>query len=468
MRKTKQLYLLLGILAAVCIAAFAVSRHEEKKEQIRSSGEQILAIPADSVTALSWEYGDGALAFTRTETGWQYDGDGAFPVDEDRLEQLLEPFAALSAAFVIEAVEDYSQYGLEEPTCIIHITAGENDYTVRLGDFSKMDEQRYLSLEDGNAYLAVEDPLTAFDVELSDLIRNDTMPDWDTVSAIAFSGVESYTIRRREDGSSICAEDIYFVEDAPLDTDNVEDYLNALHTLSLSDYVSYSVTEEELENLGLAQPELTVQVDYTDANGAEDTVTVQLARDPEDQAAYEQAVADEADVYPSVARYVRLGDSPIVYQITETKFNTLTGAAYDSMRHQQLFTGDFDTVTAVEITLDGETVTFLREDGEEEETVWRYGEAQVDISQLKSELLSLRVSVFSSEKAEGQTEISLTLHLENEAYPTFCLTLYRYDGETCRAEVDGAAVGLASRAQTVDLMEAAREIILNADADNAD
>ena len=71
-------------------------------------------------------------------------------------------------------------------------------------------------------------------------------------------------------------------------------------------------------------------------------------------------------------------------------------------------------------------------------------------------------SGFTDEQTDGQEEISLTLHLDNEDFPTFTLTLYRYDGENCLAAVDGEPAALVSRAQTVDLVEAVRARTLGA------
>ena len=42
------------------------------------------------------------------------------------------------------------------------------------------------------------------------------------------------------------------------------------------------------------------------------------------------------------------------------------------------------------------------------------------------------------------------------------LTLYRCDGETCIADVDGEPVAFVSRSQTVDLVEAVRTLTLSA------
>ena len=126
MKRAKRLYVLLGVLAVVCIAAFAVVKHEEQQEEIRNSGETVLEIDPETVDSLSWEYEAEDLAFHRDGT-WQYDADAAFPVSEEKIQELLEPFRALEAAFVIEEVTDYSQYGLDDPVCTICLSAGGTD-----------------------------------------------------------------------------------------------------------------------------------------------------------------------------------------------------------------------------------------------------------------------------------------------------------------------------------------------------
>ena len=48
MKRAKRLYVLLGVLAVVCIAAFAVVKHEEQQEEIRNSGDRPGDRPRDS------------------------------------------------------------------------------------------------------------------------------------------------------------------------------------------------------------------------------------------------------------------------------------------------------------------------------------------------------------------------------------------------------------------------------------
>lgn len=468
-KKQITLCVLLAVFAAVSITAVLVSRHEEKAEQIKNSGETILSIPTDTVTALSWTNEEGTFSFTKGDA-WTYDDDSAFPVDEEKINNLLAQFEDFAAAFVIDGVEDYAQYGLDEPVCTIHITAGEEAYTVALGDFSKMDEQRYVSIGGGKAYLVSHDPLDEFDAILQDMILDDTIPAFDTAKQIAFTGTENDTITYDEDGASICADDVYFTDGKPLDTDNVNEWLTALMSLELTNYVSYNVTNEELQTFGLDEPALTITLDYSssDEDGTETdsgTLVLHLSQNPEELAAYKEALANEEDELPDVTCYARVGESQIVYPVAQAEFDELTSVSYDTLRHQKLFTADFDTVTSVDVTLEGETYTFTHnppedEDNEDAEGTWTYQDTEFDVCDLRTALRSLTAVRFTDEEPTGQEEISLIVHLNNEDFPAFTLTLCRCDGENCLACVNGEPTAFVSRSQSVDLAEAVRALTL--------
>ena len=287
MKRYKRIIVLLAVLAVACVATFAVSRYQEYKEEIETSDEVILEIDPESVTTLSWSIDGQSLDFHKDET-WLYDGDEAFPVDDEKITELLDQFSEFGVAFIIENVEDYAQYGLDNPECTIDLATADQTYEIKLGDFSKMDEQRYVDIGDGNVYLVSDDPMEAFNVELSDLIKDDEIPDFEQVSQIAFTGAESYTVTYEEDsGKSYSADDVYFNQDGqPLDTSLVDSYLSSLTNADLSEYVTYNATEEELEKYGMNDPELTVAVDYTytdeDDKEVSDSITVSIARAPGD------------------------------------------------------------------------------------------------------------------------------------------------------------------------------------------
>ena len=115
-------------------------------------------------------------------------------------------------------------------------------------------------------------------------------------------------------------------------------------------------------------------------------------------------------------------------------------------------------MTSIDAALEGEAYTFTYDPPEDEDDEG----AEFDIYDLRTALRSLTAVSFTDETPDGQEEISLTIHLDNEDFPTLTLTLYRYDSETCIACVDGDPVAFVSRSQTVDLVEVVRALTLGA------
>lgn len=469
MKRAKRIYVLLGVLAVVCVVAFAVVHYQEEQERIANTDEVILELDTDAVESLSWSYDDQSLAFHKDEN-WIYDDDEAFPVDEEKINALLEQFQAFGASFIIEDVTDYGQYGLDDPACTIDIATADTSYEIQLGDFSTMDSQRYVSIGDGNVYLVQNDPMDSFEITIRDLIDNDETPDFDQVSSIQFSGEDSYeAVWQEENTYTACADDHYFVQEGdawlPLDTSRVESYLSAISSLDPEDYVTYTAGEEDLDAFGLDDPELTVTVQYTaedeDGNQTAETFTISVSRDPAERksAAAETEEADTEETEEDITAYVRIDDSKIVYQIAGTSYEKLMAAGYDDLRHREVFAADFDDVTGLEITLEGSTYQITSE-GTGDNKTFSYGEEELEIGDLQSALESLTAASFTEESPDQKEEISLTVTLDNENVQEIQIQLYRYDGEQCLAVVDGEPVSLVPRSSVVDLIEAVNAIVL--------
>lgn len=503
MHRSKRLLILVGVLAVVCAAAFLATRVQEQQEQVEASGETVLAIDAGNVASLAWTSGEAEYAFHKDGT-WIYDADEAFPVSAEALEELLAPFSSFNAAFVIRDVTDYAQYGLEEPECTIEIGTADASYTIALGDMSAMDDQRYVSIGDGNVYLAVTDPMDAFAVELPDLIDNDEIPQMDTVTALSLTGAVEESIAYVEAGGpSYSDEDVYFLqsgeESLPLDTDLVEDYLGGIRDLVLTDYATYNATEIELASFGLNDPALTVTVEYEQqAEAAEEgaepettagTLALHIGRVEEaaEESAEETAESAEdiSQEEAQYAYYLRVGDSQIVYNLSDADGEALFAASYDDLRHRQLFWGDFDDVAQATILLDNQTYTLTAQTAETAETgedadaaagsaeptataaaeddaeiTWICNGETVDVTGIRDKLAALTAEAFTEEAPADQLEISLTLDLNDEDVPQVRIQLYRYDGASCLAVLDGEPAALVAREDVVDLMEAVRTLLL--------
>lgn len=473
MKRSKKLYTLLGIFIIICIVTIAVTQIEESKEQIKATGEIILEIPRKDVRSLSWVYNENSLAFHKDEK-WLYDEDESFPVDGQKIEDLLEPFESFGVSFTIEDVNNYSTYGLDDPECVIQFATDDQVYTIQLGSYSKMDEERYFSIGDGNVYLAKKDPLDVFNITLNDLIKHDEKLSYQQITEIKFEGAENYTVFLAEESdASYSSNDIYFTEQnnktLPLDTKQINNWLQTVSTLSLTNFVTYHATDEELESYHLTDPELTVTISYTAADDSgkevDGTYILSVSRNPDELAAAEEAEANNKEAV-AVTAYIRIGDSRIVYKISEYSSNRLCSVSYNDLRHREVLPIDFDDVYQIDFELEDSNYTIIADgkDKDTQERIWKYEETVVETETLQKELTSLKAGDsddFTLENPSEKNEISFTVYLENKNHPKIKVALYRYNGEQCLAVVDGKPFALISRSDAVDLIEAVHAIVLN-------
>ena len=460
MKRRNKLLALTGVLAAVCIAIGCVLGIEQKKEDIRAEEAVILSLSVEDIDAISWDTGGEGLSLHRDGESWFWDEDEAFPVSNDEMETLLGKFETISSAFIIENVDDPGQYGLDDPETTITVTVGDAVHTIALGDYSAMDQQRYIDIGDGKVYLAQEDPADYVSLAISDLIAHDDTPTFPTVESIVLSGSEDYTIVCDSETATMDETDNYFARRngalQVLDADYVTDLLNTVSLLELSDYVSYTADEETLAACGLAEPALSITVNYLDGEDVAQSFTLHIGLDAEATAA--AAEAEEGEEV-TIAKYVRVGDSSIIYTLDDADYEELTACGYDQLRHRELFWGDFAAVTAMDVTLEGEKHTFTA-DGEGDDRVWYWNETEVDIADVQSALTALSADSFTDESG-GKQEIAVTLYLDNTDFPQTEIVLYRHNGTLCVAEVDGEVVSLVSRSTVLQLVQAVQAITLN-------
>jgi len=478
MKRTNKILILLGVLVVFCIATFAVIRHEERKEKIKNSDQVILEIPVDSVQSLSWEKDKETLSFHKRDGKWVYDGDEAFPVDEEKMRELLGVFEQFGVSFIIEEVEDYGQYGLDKPVCTIKLSTGDKSYEIRVGGFSTMDQQRYVSIGDGNAYLVKNDPMDLYGADLSDVIDNDDPPKYDKVTRIQFKGEASYSIVHEEGNAYAYGEDdVYYAQmngsNLPVDARRVNSYLSNIGSLNLTNYLNYKVTDEDLKKYGLDNPELTVTVDYTakDEAGKEtsDTFVLSISRDPEEKRkAAEKAEKEKDDESKDndnpeeeeeITAYARVGESPIVYQISADAYKNLMAASYDDMRHLEVLPASFEEITKIDISLEGFSYVFSSEKKDDKRTYY-YQDKELDLTGFREALEKLKAERFTDEQPSKKEEIGLTFYLDHKNYKEVHVKLYRYDGTYCLAVIDGKPAALVKRSNAIDLVEAVYAIIL--------
>lgn len=148
------------------------------------------------------------------------------------------------------------------------------------------------------------------------------------------------------------------------------------------------------------------------------------------------------------------------YQISGADYLALMAAGYDDLRHTEILPADFEDLSQVDVTLDGVDYTLTLAEEEEGMTL-SYQDQEVEITDFQTALETLAADSFTGEQPTGQEEIALTVHLDLEGQPTVSIVLYRYDGSSCLAVVDGQPTALVARSAVVDLVEAVNAVVLN-------
>ena len=198
-KQTKTLTVLAAALV-VCGGAYAALRvWNDRQAQV---DDTVYVTQLSDLTGLSLTNGQGELSFTKAEDVWQYDGDDAFPADQEAVEDLAEQIGSLAAIRVIDDPEDLSAYGLDEPALQATVTAGDGTaVTLLLGDVS--DSYCYAKRTDSDTVYTISTnlPENLESLELLDLAAIPDFPDLgtDTISSLTWeSGGTTLTLTKTE------------------------------------------------------------------------------------------------------------------------------------------------------------------------------------------------------------------------------------------------------------------------------
>lgn len=445
MNRQKKLAVLIGVLVALCAIIAIVSGVQKHMDTISTVDEEIYATSESALTAVSWTKDGKSLSFTKADDTWQDASDAEFPIDQDKMSDFLEHFESVHASFIIEDVEDFGQYGLDNPSCTITFTSADGETTIQMGDYSTMDEKRYLTLGDGTVYLVDDDPEQYVASDRDDLMRQDNVPDYDTLDSIVATGETAFTVEYHpdEDLTYTDAYDYYLNDNGSyraLSTTKVEDFMTTLKDLDRTDYKTYTADDSVLADYGLDAPTVTFTVTCTT---------------DEEQSSFTLAFGKKGNNC-----YMRMDDSPIIYAVdSDTYTDSIAAAGYDTLRPDEVLSLNWDDVESIDFTVDDTTYT-VKKNGD----TYKIGDDVVEFDDVKDAVDGLKVNTFNSESPSKKEETTFTVHLKNDDFPTLTVTAYQYDGDNCLVQLDGTTLGLVSRSLVVDLTEAVNAITLGLDA----
>ena len=486
MKRKRNMIILGCALLALCgiiLAERLILNHVDK---INTIDEIILTTQPKELTSVTWTYDGKTLAFNNTDNVWYSSEDAKFPVNQEKMADFLAHFEEVHASFIIDDVEDYSQYGLKKPLCTITLKSESGEKTVKLGGFSTMDSKRYVSVGDEKVYLIDDDLLEYITTNRDDFMQHDEVPDFEQVKEVNISGDTKLSAVYDPDGVYTYTDDHNYYDVStgshrPLKDKLTETYINQLKNLSLTDYATYTASEANLADFGLTNPVRTITVRGT-VKSQDDK-----KKDKEETAEFtlnigvvETGEVDDDD-QPVKEYYARFDQSQIIYKLTDEEYEILTDGSYNSLRPPEVVTLDWESVTGFSFTVEGTTYSATKgelpkevKEGEssdssssssEEENKNPYilNNQQIDASDIISAVDKLTIHTFNDQASTKTLELSMTINLDNEDYPSLSFRIYRYNGDDCVVVLGGETLGYVTRESMVKLREALLSVVLNLD-----
>lgn len=153
-RKTRLIIMVLCLLLVVA-AYFALSRKQENEEETEPEVYAVINIDTDNVTEIGIINSDSTTNLILKEGQWKLLEDDTIAIDSTSVDSYLKAAGSITSEIMIEDVEDFEQYGLEEPILNITLQWDSNMYNLKVGDYNSMISGYYIRVNDASTVYTV-------------------------------------------------------------------------------------------------------------------------------------------------------------------------------------------------------------------------------------------------------------------------------------------------------------------------
>lgn len=517
-RQARTLLILAGALVLAVgfgLLARTLSEAESAADaSAASSAASLLGISAEDIAELAIENDAGSFTLVRGDGGesWSCAETPDELLDASCVEAIATSLAEATYTRIISDEDATEDMSTSEPDYRIAITlSGGEAITLSLSMPSASATSCYAQLSSSDDVMVVDSDLADdLDFELGDLLAREAAPKASTITSL--------TLERTADADAGSASDSN--ASASATTANM---LTLYHnSLGFDELYTSEYTWAYDEGAGLHEANaseassvaaLVNQVSWatcitTAANGAYDeyfadltlraTLTYEVDVEDEDESengsegAGDDGESENAGTDAGVAAtttetyvlevgtqaadgsyYARPLGSNAVYTLSADDVEELLETSGDTLAPDDVCLMDWDSVTSLDVTVDGEsfTITFQREaegEGDDTEIVTTYFVSDEEADELDVEdVLDLIDGLDAEGEAEGEAdqaqlaadaEVTLTFHRDTQAHATMTLTLTRYDNSFYRVSFNGESRLLVSKNDVAELKEALKAV----------
>lgn len=139
------------LLFLLLVVYFILKNHNEEAEKAENENSmiQVLNVAADDVASISFMVAGEKKNFTLTDGIWKLEGNEAFEVNEDEINNLISSITGMTAYRKLEEVTDIGEYGLNQPVQTAVLTDKDgNTYTVCWGNSNASTGNDYIYIND--------------------------------------------------------------------------------------------------------------------------------------------------------------------------------------------------------------------------------------------------------------------------------------------------------------------------------
>lgn len=314
MKKKRKLFVLISLLAVLCIAYGGILLYQKHQQELKTKQEEkeleeskIYLTDFDSISRISYNNGKEVLSFVKEENTWYYENDKNFPLEQSYLITLEDQLLKMEATRSLEDGDTLQAYGLAEETLYVTV-AGEDgeEVTILIGNENTLGY--YAKLEDNDlVYIITSSLYSNIQNGLYDMIVMETIPSIteDNITSFSITQGNNTKLYRKaikdipeeestallEETEEVGAEDemsetIYewtveqngSVEDV---TDTFEDtILYGILNLNYTECVNYNASKKELETYGLLDSTVSIKVNYEE-DAKEKSFTLKIGNEEE-------------------------------------------------------------------------------------------------------------------------------------------------------------------------------------------
>lgn len=378
--KKKSCIVKLGIsLLVLCLLLgtyFLLKQKNEEKTSQEDTSEEVFETSSDEIESISFLLDQQNVTFQKEEEQWINKDDKNFPVDQEKVEDLLTSLESITSVRTIEDADNLEEYGLEEPSQTIQITENEKTRTIQLGSYNETADAYYGKIDDGEEiYLLNADFETSFEGTLYDFAEGSTFPviSASDIDQIQVNGENTYTLAASDEVSSgWMISDGEASEEA--DSSEASAAASSVNSLSYLSFVNYHCEDDSA--YGLDQPRASIVIDYhqtveeEDSGDSDESSEEESGSEEAEQKQVTLLVGNEADD----GYYVCESGSQEIYTMSAESIDNLIGKTVSDYWNLKVNYYAITEIQSISVTYAGETNKMEVQSlvNEEDETEYEY------------------------------------------------------------------------------------------------